>query len=96
MVVLNIQLLAVEAVLAPNHWMQFQLDPNSVVNSYMVVLLEGTMKRHTTPHMAAIQCSKGKLVFVDWTAQIDTVVKDQLAETQHKKFQILFQKNKQE
>ena len=62
----------------------------------MVVLLEGTKKTHTTPHMAEIQCSKGKLVFVDWTAQIDTIVKDQFAETQHKKFQILFRTNKWE
>jgi len=62
----------------------------------MVVLLEGTMKRYTAPHMAAIQCSKGELVFIDWTTKIDTVVKDQFAETQHKKFQILFRTNKQE
>lgn len=65
LVALNIQLLVVEAVLAPKHWMQFQLDPNSVVNSHMVILLERKMKRHTAPHMAAIQFSKEKWVLVD-------------------------------
>ena len=86
MVALNIQPLAVEAILAPNYWMQFQIVLNFVANSHMVFLLEGTIKRHTTPHMATIQCSKEKLVLVDWIAQNDTIVEDQFAETQHKKF----------
>ena len=62
----------------------------------MVVLPEGKMKGHIVPHMAVIQCSKVKLASGDWTAQIDTVVKDQFTEIRHKKFQILFRMNKWE
>jgi len=58
--------------------MSFQSDLNFVVNSHMVVLQEGTMKRHIVLHMVAIQYLKDTLVFEETL--------DQFVEFQHKKY----------
>jgi len=70
--------LVAEAVFVPNRWMSFQFDLNFVVNSHMVVLREGTMKRHIVLHMVEIQYLKGRLAFEDTL--------DQFVEFQHEKY----------
>jgi len=59
---------------------------NFVVNSHMVVLHEGIMKRHIVLHMVEIQYLKGRLAFEDTL--------DQFVEFQHKKYQMRIQMKK--
>jgi len=52
----------------------------------MVVLREGTMKRHIALHMVEIQYLKGRLAFEDTL--------DQFVEFQHKKYQMIIRMKK--